>query len=100
MPGCAPGRPPEARRLAVSSWGEDAMLAVLVAATLFAQAAPLPSPGRGISEALARERAAVISDLRYELTFTVPERRQDPLLGRVVARFSLAAPHRIVLDFA
>ena len=75
------------------------MFSLLFAAALAAQAAPEP-PGRGIPETLARERAAAIAGLRYDLAFTVPARRQDPVQGRATLRFSLAAPHRIVLDFA
>ena len=54
----------------------------------------------GVSEALAAERRAAIHDLRYELQFVVPEQRKEPVRGRVSARFTLKAPHRIVLDFA
>ncbi len=57
-------------------------------------------PGRGISEDLARERSTVIHDLRYELAFHVPADRREPVQGRVVARFRLDEPHRIVFDFA
>jgi hypothetical protein len=31
-----------------------------------------PDPDLGISEALARNRAARVSNLRYELSFTIP----------------------------
>jgi aminopeptidase N len=57
-------------------------------------------PGRGVPESLARERAAAISQVRYELTFTVPEARTARVEGREVVRLVLKAPHRIVLDFA
>ena len=57
-------------------------------------------PGRGIPETLARERAVAIGALRYELAFTIPDDPAQPVQGRVVLRFSLKAPHRIVLDFA
>jgi aminopeptidase N len=57
-------------------------------------------PGPGISEELARERAAAIRDLRYELAFTIPNARGDAIQGRLVARFTLAAPQRVVFDFA
>ena len=63
-------------------------------------AAPLPEVESGVSEALARERAAAIRDLRYELSFVVPAPRSERVQGRVVIRFTLAAPHRVVLDFA
>jgi aminopeptidase N len=70
-----------------------AVLAVLLAST----AAP---PEAGISEALAKERASLVRDLRYELTMHVPSARTDAVTGRVVARFVLTAAGRIVLDFA
>ena len=75
------------------------MLSLLLATTLAAQSVPEP-PGRGISESLARERAGAIGALRYELAFVVPSERRDPVQGRATLRFSLRAPHRIVLDFA
>jgi aminopeptidase N len=75
------------------------VLGVLLTAALTVQAGA-DRPGPGISEALARERAAAIRDLRYELAFTIPEARGEPIRGRLIARFSLAAPHRIVFDFA
>jgi len=71
----------------------------LVAATLTSQAGAAP-PGRGISEALARERAASVTALRYELAFTIPAELADPIQGRAVLRLTLQAPHRVVLDFA
>ena len=58
------------------------------------------APGAGIPETLARERAGIITALRYELELRIPDSRRQPLRGREVVRFRLAAPHRIVLDFA
>ena len=75
------------------------MLSLLLATSLAAQSVPGP-PGRGISESLARERAGAIRALRYELAFVVPSERREAVQGRATLRFSLAAPHRIVLDFA
>jgi aminopeptidase N len=60
----------------------------------------LAIPGAGIPETLAKERAAVLSSVRYELEFRIPEARGEPIRGREVVRFRLAAPHRVVLDFA
>src|SRR5688572_22790820 len=74
------------------------MMTVLLA-TALAAAAPEP-PGRGVSEALAAERAAAIQDLRYELRFVIPDVRTAPVVGRLAARLSLKAPHRLVFDFA
>ena len=61
------------------------------------------SPGSvdsGISAALARERAAALADVRYDLAFTVPADRREPLLGRLALRATLAEPRRLVLDFS
>ena len=58
------------------------------------------SVDRGISEALARERAAVFTGVRYDLAFTVPADRLQPVLGRLVLHVTMAGPHRIVIDFS
>ena len=81
------------------------MLALTVLMTLMAalQAPPRESPGQvgpGVSEALARERAAAIRDLRYDLTFAIPAARTAPVQGRAVVSLTLRAPHRLVFDFA
>jgi aminopeptidase N len=60
--------------------------------------AELPRPG--VPEGLARERAQTIGALRYELAFTIPSDVNERILGRAVVRFTLSAPHRIVLDFS
>jgi aminopeptidase N len=75
------------------------MLTLLVAMTLAAQGGS-DVPGPGIPEALARERASTIRNLRYELAFVIPAERKEPVQGRAVVRFALGAPDRIVLDFA
>jgi aminopeptidase N len=78
------------------------MLGFMVALTLLGSADTQPpaEPGPGVSEALARERAAAIRDLRYELSFTIPADRQGPVRGRSIARFVLEKPQRVVFDFA
>lgn len=69
-------------------------------AALFAAAATSPvSPGPGISEALANERVGTIQAVRYDLSFHVAERKADPIGGTETVRFSLRAPHRVILDF-
>jgi len=73
------------------------MMAALLAMALASGAVP-PEPG--IAEGLARERAATIRDLRYELDLQVPAARAMPVAGRVTVRLSLAASGRIVLDFS
>src|SRR5258706_4531776 len=57
------------------------------------------SVDRGVSEALARERAAAFTAVRYDLAFTVPVSRQRPVDGTLRLAVTLAAPRRIVLDF-
>jgi aminopeptidase N len=74
---------------------------MLAAALLTTMQAIASAPiGPGVSEALAAERRAAIQDLRYDVRFIVPGERKEPVRGRVRARFVLAAPHRIVFDFA
>jgi aminopeptidase N len=62
-------------------------------------AAALAVPDAGIPESLAKERAAAISSLRYELQLRIPDARSQPIRGREVVRFRLARPQRVVLDF-
>jgi aminopeptidase N len=57
----------------------------------------LPEPG--VSEALAKARVASISKLRYNLSFSIPEHRSDPVTGAVTIRFDLKTPAQVVLDF-
>jgi aminopeptidase N len=65
-----------------------------------AAASAVPSPGVGISEALARDRAAVVTDLRYDVRLELPDRRADRVAGRVVIRFTLRQAQPLALDFA
>ena len=55
---------------------------------------------RGVSEALARERAAALTTVRYDLAFTVPVSRQQPVEGTLRLTVTLASPRRIVLDLS
>ena len=58
-------------------------------------------PDPGVSLTLAEDRAARVSNLRYELHFTIPESQMDPVLGRVGVRFDLKDPQKpLALDFA
>src|SRR5438067_3677411 len=55
----------------------------------------------GISRPLAIDRAQRISALRYDLAFSIPERKQEPIRGRVIVRFDLAdRTQPLQLDFA
>jgi aminopeptidase N len=56
-------------------------------------------PERGISESLANERAQTIQSVRYDLTFRIPERKNEAINAIALVRFTLHAPHRVVLDF-
>jgi len=69
---------------------------------LMALAAGPPSDtvDRGISESLALERAAAFTGVRYDLAFTVPENRQQPVGGSLRLTATLTAPRRIVIDFS
>src|SRR4051812_8490841 len=58
-------------------------------------------PGIGISEALAHERSARITNLRYDLAFTIPAEKTKPVGGRALIRFTLADTEQpVVLDYA
>src|SRR5215204_896990 len=88
-----------------SSYSPDivrSMLGFMVAMTLLGSADTKPpaTPGPGVSETLARERAAAIRDLKYELSFAIPADRKTAVRGRSIARFLLEKPHRVVFDFA
>ena len=54
------------------------MMAAVLAVLLASGAMP-PEPG--ISETLAKERAAAVRDLRYELDFQLPAARGTPVTG-------------------
>ena len=53
----------------------------------------------GVSRNLARERAARISDLRYDLAFSIPEAQEKPCSGEVTLRFDLSGKGPLQLDF-
>ena len=73
------------------------LLALVFLLTMTARSATLPESG--VSEALARDRAASISELHYTLSFNIPEHRADPVLGAVTIRFTLKTAGQVVLDF-
>ena len=59
----------------------------------------LPDPG--IPIALAAHRAEIIRNLRYELSFDIPEPIDQPIHGRIAARFILEdASAPLIFDFA
>ena len=57
-----------------------------------------PSPG--VSWRLAQRRARTLSDVRYDITFTIPEALDDPIRGEETIRFHLSEPGKpLVVDF-
>src|SRR4029079_9396302 len=66
---------------------------------LSVQQAPF-DPESGISDTLAHDRAARVSNLRYDLAFTIPVTRAEPISGRALIRFALAsADAPFILDY-
>ncbi|MGD9905222.1 MAG: M1 family aminopeptidase, partial [Vicinamibacterales bacterium] len=77
----------------------------LLLGAMIGAAAPVPaqtaSPAPGIPLDVATRRAAIVSDLRYELALTVPREQQAPITGSMIARFALSdASQPLVMDFA
>ncbi len=63
-------------------------------------AAQTASPAAGVSLELATARAANITDLRYELSLSIPDDLSAPITGTNTIRFSLTnAATPLVLDF-
>jgi aminopeptidase N len=59
-----------------------------------------PPPAPGIPLALAEDRAGRVSNLRYDVTLTVPARRDQPIRGRLAAAFALGdAARPLAFDF-
>src|SRR5687767_10103666 len=77
---------------------------ILIAAALATgqrPSAPDMTPGPGIPLTLASERAARISNLRYNLHLTVPATPGERLRGRLRIQFELNdAARPLALDFA
>lgn len=59
----------------------------------------VPPVESGVSRNLARERAARISDLRYDLSFSIPASLEEPVSGEVSICFDLSAKGQLQLDF-
>ncbi len=77
------------------------LIAGLIMTGGFSQSRPGDAPGPGVALALAEGRAARVSNVSYELHFTVPPAQAAPVTGRVTIRFDLKDPSRpLALDFA
>ena len=54
----------------------------------------------GVSWQLAEHRSKTISDVRYEITLSIPEKVEEPIMGSETIRFNLStAGNDVVLDF-
>jgi aminopeptidase N len=62
---------------------------------------PEPPPAAGIPQTLAEDRAGRIKDLQYDVTLTVPAKRDAPIAAHLSATFTLADKSRpLAFDFA
>jgi len=60
-----------------------------------------PDPDLGVTDTLAAARSARLSNLRYDLAFTIPAQKTAPISGRELIRFTAASTGEpIVLDYA
>src|SRR5262245_5029842 len=58
-------------------------------------------PDLGVGDTLAAARAGRLSNLRYDLAFTIPAQKTQPVAGRELIRFSLKdVDEPLVLDYA
>lgn len=63
-------------------------------------AAQTDRPAPGVALPLSRERAQLVTDLRYDLRLSIPASKAAPVTGRTVMRFKLSDTTRpLVLDF-
>src|SRR5215468_1123094 len=59
-----------------------------------------PPPDAGVSQSLAQDRARRVSDLKYDLSFTIPAAKTAPIAGRAITTFSLSdVDTSLALDF-
>lgn len=74
------------------------LAAWLLTATLASAQTATPAPG--VAHDLARARAEMLSDLRYEVSLSIPADKNAPIRGHMVLRFVLSDRTRpLVLDF-
>lgn len=53
----------------------------------------------GVSKELAEWRKETLKELKYNLFFSIPERKTEPVEGRMTVSFCLEKPQEVVLDF-
>src|SRR5262245_60155900 len=66
------------------------IVAAVTAAVFVALRREPPAPDPGVPRVLAEERAARVSSLKYDVNFSIPPERDQPIRGRVSASFALA----------
>ena len=75
-------------------------LAVVVAAMALVPQVTL-DPDLGVTDTLAAARTVRLADLRYDLAFTIPAQKTQPIGGRELIRFTVkTVGEPIVLDYA
>ncbi len=73
---------------------------LLLAAAAQAVSAQTMTPGPGVPLDVATRRAAVVSNLRYDLVLRIPDTLAAPLVGEMTVRFDVKdASAPLVLDF-
>ena len=79
------------------------LLIAIFLSALFAACQPSvkqsPFYDSGVSRELAILRKQVIEDLKYELFFSLPAEKTQPVTGEATVRFVLAQPQEVILDF-
>ena len=58
-----------------------------------------PAVEPGVSRTLALERSAHISGIRYDLSFSIPETKDEPVEGTEVLTFTLDSRRTVQMDF-
>jgi aminopeptidase N len=76
-------------------------LMILAAAACGGPDRDVPDPEPGIPLAVAEARAARIANVRYDLTFAIPDAASEPITGTAAVRFDLKdGGQPVVIDFA
>jgi aminopeptidase N len=97
------GKPHEARRVqrVPRARGLLSGFLMILATACGGPGLDVPDPEPGIRIALAEDRAARLSNVRYDLTFAIPESASEPIAGTAAIRFELEDPEKpVVIDFA
>jgi len=73
------------------------LLILLVVGCMFSRSS---TPESGVSRTLAEQRSRTLSEIRYELTFTIPDSLQERIRGEETIRFNLSVNGQpFVIDF-